>query len=142
MGMVQRLIALLVLAVSTEASNECRPAKACNVCEACCKSYIRDDSACDECVVQECPESSDVATSWLVVPSVLLFCSLFGICYVWTWEYCPAFSGLCCCITTLPFSVKVMATVFVIYVNFGFAVLWYFGWIQPLMQKLAVYMFF
>jgi hypothetical protein len=35
-------------------SNQCNPAKTCNVCAACCQSYIPEGTACDNCVADEC----------------------------------------------------------------------------------------
>eukprot|EP01047_Picozoa_sp_COSAG01_P078594 COSAG01_NODE_14582_length_1435_cov_33.800898_1_plen_376_part_01 len=34
--------------------NECNSTVGCNVCAACCHSYIRDGAPCDECVKQQC----------------------------------------------------------------------------------------
>ena len=36
------------------ATNACSPAKACNVCQACCKDYIQAGADCDKCVAEEC----------------------------------------------------------------------------------------
>jgi hypothetical protein len=36
-------------------SNECQPAKTCNVCAACCQTYIQDGAGCDACVKAQCP---------------------------------------------------------------------------------------
>ena len=32
----------------------CDPTQGCNVCAACCKSYLKDQSDCDACVQAEC----------------------------------------------------------------------------------------
>lgn len=39
----------------TPSHNECNPSKTCNVCSACCHSYIDDGTECDNCVKAECP---------------------------------------------------------------------------------------
>lgn len=44
-------------------NNECNPEKKCNVCEACCKSYISDGKECDECVTAECPHTNQCQPS-------------------------------------------------------------------------------
>ena len=36
-------------------TNECNPAKGCNVCAACCQSYLPDGPSCDQCVQASCP---------------------------------------------------------------------------------------
>eukprot|EP00049_Salpingoeca_infusionum_P009234 m.153028 g.153028 ORF g.153028 m.153028 type:complete len:567 (-) comp14278_c0_seq1:690-2390(-) len=35
-------------------SNQCNPTKGCNVCDACCKSWITDQATCDACVQSQC----------------------------------------------------------------------------------------
>lgn len=34
--------------------NVCDPSQGCNVCPSCCKSYLKAQADCDECVRQEC----------------------------------------------------------------------------------------
>lgn len=34
--------------------NVCQPVSECNVCSACCKSYLKTQSDCDACVQAEC----------------------------------------------------------------------------------------
>ena len=46
--------------ISTQ--NECDPQKKCNVCEACCKSYIADGNECDNCVTAACSTPSPTPT--------------------------------------------------------------------------------
>ena len=38
-------------------TNECNPTKTCNVCTACCESFIPDGAACDQCVESKCPHN-------------------------------------------------------------------------------------
>ena len=45
---------LAVLALAHGAANQCDPSKGCNVCAACCESYILDGAVCDACVVKQC----------------------------------------------------------------------------------------
>ena len=35
-------------------TNECNPSRGCNVCAACCQSYIPDGTVCDGCVAAKC----------------------------------------------------------------------------------------
>jgi len=43
-----------VISGGSGSGNVCTPASKCNVCGACCKSYLSDQDACDGCVKQEC----------------------------------------------------------------------------------------
>ena len=45
--------------VSNSTQNECNPQKTCNVCAACCKSYIADGKECDDCVTSACPKTNE-----------------------------------------------------------------------------------
>ena len=42
-------------ATNNAAASNCDPAKTCNVCVACCKSYLSGGGTCDNCVKSECP---------------------------------------------------------------------------------------
>jgi len=39
-------------------ANQCDPSKTCNVCDACCASYMTDSIVCDACVKTECPQQN------------------------------------------------------------------------------------
>ncbi|XP_065187079.1 acidic mammalian chitinase-like [Sycon ciliatum] len=39
-------------------SHVCTPAAQCNVCAACCKTYLKTQSDCDACVAQACPKTN------------------------------------------------------------------------------------
>ena len=45
---------LAVLALTHGAANQCDPSKGCNVCGACCESYITDGTDCDACAAKQC----------------------------------------------------------------------------------------
>jgi hypothetical protein len=42
--------------------NKCNPAKTCNVCKACCQSYIVDGAPCDSCAKQNCQPTPALPT--------------------------------------------------------------------------------
>jgi hypothetical protein len=39
--------------------NECNATKGCNVCTACCQSYIKDGAVCDSCVAAQCKKMTN-----------------------------------------------------------------------------------
>jgi uncharacterized surface protein with fasciclin (FAS1) repeats len=44
----------------TPKPNECQPSKGCNVCKACCASYITDGTDCDKCVATQCTDDENI----------------------------------------------------------------------------------
>ena len=51
------LLAVLALAqqpLAHAAAKQCDPSQGCNVCSACCESYIPDGADCDACVAKQC----------------------------------------------------------------------------------------
>ena len=48
------VLPLAAVPIPITGGHECNPSKTCNVCAACCQSYIPDGSKCDGCVASEC----------------------------------------------------------------------------------------
>ena len=83
-------------------TNECNPAKTCNVCDECCKSWIPDGPVCDACVESRCASPSPPGPP---APTSCILDGAHGTCVLHcepTWhqksDICPTQDAPICCV--------------------------------------------
>jgi LysM repeat protein len=75
--------------------NECNPAKTCNVCKACCESFITDGAACDACVKSQCPAPAPTPAATTVCKTSEYCCPDAKACLTPTKTSCAANATAC-----------------------------------------------